>query len=119
MESIVSDQPVRTAQVDLKQHFTQTSESPFSHVAHHIKENKISVCKTVMPPEMNVCTEFEELVSILCPVIIWTRFGLYIIKMKTTVTLTFDGLISKLVGIIYTQRQMCMLNFMNIGQFCV
>ena len=36
MESIVSDQPVWAAQADLKQHFTQTSESPFSRVAPHI-----------------------------------------------------------------------------------
>ena len=40
--------------------------------------------------------------SILCQVIIWTRFGLYIIKLKATVTLNFDGLISKSVGITYT-----------------
>ena len=36
MESVVSDQPVRTAPADLKRHFTQTSESPFSRVARHI-----------------------------------------------------------------------------------
>ena len=51
---------------------------------------------------MNICTEFEEPMSILCQVIIWTRFGLYIIKLKATVTLNFDGLISKSIGIIYT-----------------
>ena len=54
---------------------------------------------------MNICTEFEELaMSILCQVIIWTRFGLYIIKQKATVTLNFDGLILKSIGIIYTPR---------------
>ena len=51
---------------------------------------------------MNICTEFEEPMSFLCQVIIWTRFGLHIIKLKVTVTLTFDGLISKSIGIIYT-----------------
>ena len=35
-ESIVSDLPVRTAQADLKRHFTQTSESPFSRVERQI-----------------------------------------------------------------------------------
>ena len=33
---------------------------------------------------------------------IWKRFGLYIIKLRATVTLTFDGLISKSTEIIYT-----------------
>ena len=42
--------------------------------------------------------------SILCQVIIWTMFGLYIIKRKVTLTLTFDGLISKSIGIIYTHE---------------
>ena len=50
---------------------------------------------------MNIWTEFEEPTSILCQVIIWTRFGRYIIKLKVTVTLTFDRLISKSRGIIY------------------
>ena len=51
---------------------------------------------------MNICTEFEEPLSSLCQVIIWTRFVLYIIKLKVTVTLTSDRLISKSIGIIYT-----------------
>ena len=51
---------------------------------------------------MNICTEFEEHMSILCQDIIWTRFGLYIITLKATVTLNFDVLISKSIGIIYT-----------------
>ena len=38
-------------------------------------------------------------------IIIWTRFGLYIIKLKVTETLIFDGLISKSIGIIYMLRQ--------------
>ena len=50
---------------------------------------------------MNICTEFKEPLSILCQVTIWTRFGLYITKLKATVTLTFDGLISKCIGIMY------------------
>ena len=40
--------------------------------------------------------------SIQCEVIIRTKFGLYVIKLKATVTLNFDGLISKSIGIIYT-----------------
>ena len=51
---------------------------------------------------MSTCTESEEPMSILCQVIIWTRFGLYIIKQTATVTLTFGRLISKSIGIIYT-----------------
>ena len=51
---------------------------------------------------MNICTEFEGPMLILCEVIIWTKFGLYVIKLKATVTLNFDGLISKSIGIIYT-----------------
>ena len=51
---------------------------------------------------MNICTELEELMSILCQVNIWTKFVLYIIKLKVTVTLTFDGLMTKPIGIIYT-----------------
>ena len=53
---------------------------------------------------MNICTEFEEPMSILWQVIIWTRFVLYIIKLKVTVTLTFDRFISKSIGIIYTPK---------------
>ena len=53
---------------------------------------------------MNIFTEFEEPMSILCQVIIWTRFGLYIIKLKATVTFTFDTLISKAIGFIYTPK---------------
>ena len=49
---------------------------------------------------MNICTEFGEPMLILCQDI-WTRFGLYTIKLKT---LNFDGLISKSIGIIYTPR---------------
>ena len=51
---------------------------------------------------MNKCTEFEEPMSILCQVIIWTRFGLYIIRLKASMKLNFDGLISKSIEIIYT-----------------
>ena len=38
----------------------------------------------------NVCTKFDEPRSILCLVIIWTRFGLYINMWTVTVTLIFD-----------------------------
>ena len=50
---------------------------------------------------MNICTQFEEPMSILCRVIIWTRFGQYITKLKATVTLNFDVLILKSIGIMY------------------
>ena len=53
---------------------------------------------------MNICAEFEEPMSILCQLTIWTRFGLYIIKLKVTVTLTFDRLISKSKGFICTSE---------------
>ena len=36
MESVVTDHPARSAQVDLKRHFTQMSECPFSHIVSHI-----------------------------------------------------------------------------------
>ena len=35
-ERVVSDQPARTAQADLKRHFTQMPEYPFSRIASHI-----------------------------------------------------------------------------------
>ena len=56
--------------------------------------------------ETNVCTKFDELRSILCLVIIRTISGLYINMLTVTVTLTFDRLTSKSIGIIYTPRQM-------------
>ena len=69
---------------------------------------------------MNICTEFEEPMSILRQVIIWTRFGLNIIKRMVTVTLTFDELISKSIGIIYTpETNVRVPNLTNLAQFCV
>ena len=54
---------------------------------------------------MNICTEFEEPMSILSQFIIWTSFGPYInIMVKVTVTLTLDLLILKSIGIIYTPK---------------
>ena len=53
---------------------------------------------------MNIYTEFKELLSILCQVIIWTRFGLYTNMLTVSVALTFDGLISKSIRIIYTPK---------------
>ena len=67
----------------------------------------------------NICIKYEGPSSILSVVIIWTKFGLYIIKLKATVTLTFHGLISKSIGIIYTSRQMCVPNLTYLGQFCI
>ena len=55
----------------------------------------------------NVCTKFDEPRSILCLVIIRTRFGLYIKMLTVTVTLTFERLISKSKGIIYTNTNVC------------
>ena len=83
------------------------TRSPLSHLGR---------ARNDLHSEMNICTEFEEPMSILCLVIIWTMFGLYIIKLKATVTLTFDRLISKSIEIIYTSRQMCMPNLMNLSQ---
>ena len=60
---------------------------------------------------MDICTEFEEPMLILCQVIIWTRFGLYIIKLKVTVILTFHRLISKSIGIIYTTETNACVKF--------
>ena len=109
----------------------------------------------------NVCAKFEESRSILCLVIIQTRFGLYqyvdgncdldlypidlkiksnhlhpkahfcakfdkprsilcpVNMLKVTVTLTFDRLTSKSIGIIYTPRPMSVPNLTKVGQFCV
>ena len=64
----------------------------------------------------NVCAKFEEPRSILCLLIIWTRFGLYVNMLMVTVTLTFDRLTSKSIGIIYTPRRMSVPNLTNLGQ---
>ena len=52
--------------------------------------------------KMNICTRFEELMSIICLVIICRRFSLYFIKLMATVTLAYDKLISKPIETIYT-----------------
>ena len=67
----------------------------------------------------NVCVKFDKPLSLLCLVIIRTRFGLYTNILMVSVTLTFDRLISKSIWIIYTSIQMSVLNFTEIGQFCV
>ena len=64
-----------------------------------------------------VCAKFDKPRSILCLVII--RFGLYVNMLKVTVTLTFDRLTSKSIGIIYTPRCMSVPNLRNLGSFCV
>ena len=66
----------------------------------------------------NVCTKFKEPRSILCLVIIQTRFGLYINMLTVNVTLTFDQMTSKSIGIIYTPICMSVPNLTNLGQFC-
>ena len=83
---------------------------------------KVIVCKKdrdQLHTKMNICTEFEGPKSVLSVVIIWTKFCLYNIKQKATLTLTFDGLISKSIGIIYTPRQICGPNLANLEQFCL
>ena len=73
----------------------------------------------IYTPETNVCAKFDEPKSILCQVIIRTRFGLYINMLTVTVTLTLDRLTSKSIGIIYAPTRMSVPNLMNLGQFCV
>ena len=51
-----------------------------------------------------------------CVVVMCTMFCLYIIKLKAIVTLTFNGLISKSIWIIYTPIQMSVSNLRNLGQ---
>ena len=54
----------------------------------------------------DVCAKFYKPMSILCLVIIQSRFGLYINMLAVTVTLTFDQLTSKSIRIIYIPRAM-------------
>ena len=70
-------------------------------------------------PKTHVCAKFNKPRSILCLVIIRTRFGLYVNMLKVTVTLTFNRLTSKSIGIIYTPRRMSVPNLRNLCQFCV
>ena len=51
-----------------------------------------------LPSKMNLCKECEGPRSILCEVIVYTRFGQYIITLKATV-------ISKSIGVICTQNK--------------
>ena len=62
-------------------------------------------------PKTHICTKFDKPRPILCLVIIWTRFGLYVNMLKVTVTLTLDTLISKSIGAIYTPIQMSVPKF--------
>ena len=83
-------------------------------------EGLISKSITIInTPETNVGAKFDETRSILCLVIMGTRFALYINKMTVTVTLTFDRLTSKSIGIIYTLTRMPVPNLINLGQLCV
>ena len=70
-------------------------------------------------PKTHVYAKFDKPRSILCLVIIRTRFGLYVNMLKVTVTLTFDQLTSKSIGIIYTPRCMSVPNLRHLGQFRV
>ena len=67
----------------------------------------------------HVCAKWDKPRSILCLVIIQTRFGIYVNMLKVTLTLTFNRLTSKSIGIIYTPRRMSVSNSRNLGQFCV
>ena len=69
--------------------------------------------------ETNVCAKFEKPKSILCLVIIRTRFGLYVNMLTDTVTLTCDQLTPKSIGVIYTPTHMSALNLINLGQSSV
>ena len=71
----------------------------------------------IYTPKTNVCAEFDKLRSILCLVIMQTRFGFYINIMTVTVTLTFDTLTSKSIGITYILTCISVPNLMNLGQF--
>ena len=68
---------------------------------------------------LNVSANFDKPMSIPCLVTIRTRFGLYTNMLTVFVTLNFDILISKSIGIIYTSIQKSVPNLMNVGQFCV
>ena len=63
MESIVSDQPVQTVQADLKQHFTQMSESPFLHVACQISKLYAFQCQRGRILEMGFFLLIFQLVT--------------------------------------------------------
>ena len=67
----------------------------------------------------HVCAKFDKPRSIPCLVIIRTRYCLYVNMLKVTVTLSFDGLTSKSIGIIYNPRRMSVPNLTNLGVFCV
>ena len=69
--------------------------------------------------KIKICIECEGPRSILSVVIFWAWFGLYTIKLKANVFLTFHGLIPKLIEVIYTPRQMYVPNLKKLGQFCV
>ena len=67
----------------------------------------------------HACAKSDKPRSILCLVIIRTRFDLYVNMLKVTVTLTFDRLASKSIGIMYYPIQMSLPNLRNLGQFRV
>ena len=77
--------------------------------------NSIGIIYT---PGTNVCDKFYKPRSIRCQVYMQTSFGLYIKIMTVTVTLTFDQLTSKSIGIICTLTHMSVPNLMNVGRFC-
>ena len=67
----------------------------------------------------NACAKFDKPRSILCLLIIQTRFGLCVNMLTVSVTSTFDQLTSKSMEIIYTPRLMSVPNLTNLGQFSV
>ena len=74
---------------------------------------------TIYTPRRMFVPYLRNTRAFLCVVIIRTRFGLYVNMLTVTVTLTFDRLTSKSMGIIYTRRCMSVPNLTNLGQFCV
>ena len=83
-----------------------------------VKQIDLRIDRDHIHSNTNNCTKFEEPRSILCLVIIRTRFGPCINMLTVTVTLTFVLLNSKSIGIIYTSRRMSVPNLTNLGQFC-
>ena len=79
----------------------------------------LKINRDCLHPKMHVCAKFDKPRLILCLVIIRTRFGVCQYVDIVTVTLTFDRLTSKSIGIIYTARRMSVPNLTNLGQFCV
>ena len=89
------------------------------HYDLDLKQIDLKINRDHLHHETHVCAKFDNPRSILCLLIIQSRFGLYVSKLIVTVTLTFDRLTSKSMGIIYTLRCMSVPNLRNLRKFCV